>query len=182
MSNIYKKRRSIFPAQYNENEVSKEEILELLETANWAPSHRKTEPWRFKIFRGDSLRKLGEFLGEKYKEIDPKPSNFKYNKIVNKPQQSSAIIGIFMQRDPKESVPEWEEIAAVAMAVQNLWLKATEMHIGGYWSSPKLIDYMGEHITLNEGEKCLGFFYLGKYDEHPEGIRESSVMDKTEWI
>ena len=52
-----------------------------------------------------------------------------------------------MQRDPNESIPEWEEIASVSMSVQNMWLMATNLNIGGYWSSTKLINFM-ENIYL----------------------------------
>ena len=53
-----------------------------------------------------------------------------------------------MQRDPKESVPEWEEIASVAMAVQNMWLMAQELNLGGYWSSPLIIHQLEELLPL----------------------------------
>ncbi len=29
--------------------VSQEEVTQLLEAANWAPTHGKTEPWRFAV-------------------------------------------------------------------------------------------------------------------------------------
>ena len=34
-----------------------------------------------------------------------------------------------------EKLPEWEEICAVAMSVQNMHLAAEAMGIGGFWSS-----------------------------------------------
>ena len=58
LKQIIKNRRSIFPNQFSGKEVSKEEIKILLEVANWAPTHRKTQPWRFKVFREDSLSVL----------------------------------------------------------------------------------------------------------------------------
>lgn len=41
---IIKKRRSVFPAQYNSKPIAKELIEKVLEAGNWAPSHKKTEP------------------------------------------------------------------------------------------------------------------------------------------
>ena len=95
---------------------------------------------------------------------------------------SGAVIAICMQRDLKERVPEWEEIAATAMAVQNLWLMTQEMGLGGYWSSPGYISELAEDLNLQEGERCLGFFYLGVFDEEiPAGDRDS-VIEKIEWF
>ncbi|NND51794.1 MAG: nitroreductase [Flavobacteriaceae bacterium] len=182
IKDIIKKRRSVFPAQYNNRPISKDDIMDLLAAANCAPTHRKTEPWRFKIFHGDSQEDLGRFLAEKYKETTDKFKEFKYNKLRENPKKAAAVLAICMQRDPEESLPEWEEIAATAMAVQNMWLLATAKGIGSYWSSPGLIKYMGEFIKLNEGERCLGYFYLGYYDEFsPERI-PGAIEDKISWI
>jgi len=183
ISNIIKFRRAVFPVQYNQVPISKKQILEVLEAANWAPTHKRTEPWRFKVLQGENLLRLGSFLAEKYKETTPNYSEFQYNKLKENPTKASCIIAICMQRDLKESLPEWEEIAATAMAVQNMWLQCTEMKIGAYWSSPGLIKYMHEFFNLAEGERCLGFFYMGNYDELPaEGFRKSSIEDKTVWL
>ncbi|MDX1326244.1 MAG: nitroreductase family protein, partial [Arenibacter sp.] len=46
---VIKERRSVFPAQYNGTPIAKEDIEKVLEAANCAPTHRKTEPWRFKV-------------------------------------------------------------------------------------------------------------------------------------
>ncbi|WP_339611257.1 nitroreductase, partial [uncultured Planktosalinus sp.] len=175
---IIKRRRAVFPAQYNENPITKNQILHVLEAANWAPTHKRTEPWRFKVIQGESLIKLGNFLAEKYKTTSGKFSEFQYKKLKENPSKASCIIAICMQRDPNESLPEWEEIAATAMAVQNMWLMCTDLNIGAYWSSPGLIKYMHDFFEFNEGEKCLGFFYMGKFDEQLfEGTRQP-IEDK----
>ncbi|WP_405380116.1 nitroreductase [Maribacter sp. LLG6340-A2] len=179
---IIKKRRSVFPVQYNSQPIAKEDIARVLEAANWAPNHKCTEPWRFKVLQGEAKTRLGTFLSKKYEELDPRPKAMKIKKLQENPQRAAAIIAICMQRDPKESLPEWEEIAAVSMAVQNMWLLCTEMGIGSYWSSPGLITYMNEFFDLEEGEKCLGFFYMGNFDgDLGEGKREP-IENKTDWI
>lgn len=180
---VIKNRRAVFHAQYNDELITKQEILTILEAANWAPTHKRTEPWRFKVFHGESQEELGKFMAKTYKSTTEKFSENTYNKMLNNPVKAKCVIAICMQRDLKESLPEWEEVAATAMAVQNMWLTASEMKIGGYWSSPGLIKYMDQHVDLNEGERCLGFFYMGKYDnELPEGTRKTAIEEKIEWI
>ncbi|MFK5974084.1 MAG: nitroreductase [Flavobacteriaceae bacterium] len=179
---LIKNRRSVFPAQYIDKPIAKSDIEKILEAANWAPNHKKTEPWRFKVLQGESQAKLGLFLSLKYMEHDPKPKEFKIQKLIENPKRAGAIIAICMQRDPNESLPEWEEIAATAMAVQNMWLCCTEMGIGCYWSSPGLVQYMDDFFAMEEGERCLGFFYMGYYDgEIPEPERRS-IGDKVIWM
>ncbi len=183
ISETIKNRRAVFPAQYNNQPITKEEVLTILESANWAPTHKRTEPWRFKVFHGVSQIALGKFMAETYKQTTDNFSEFTYNKFMDNPVKSGCVIAICMQRDPKESLPEWEEIAATSMAVQNMWLTAQEIGIGAYWASPGILKYMDKFIQLEEGEQCFGFFYMGKYDvELPEGTRKSTIEEKTVWI
>ena len=179
---LIKRRRSVFPAQYNDKPIAKNDIEKILEAANWAPTHKKTEPWRFKVIQGEKKAELGTFLSNTYIDITPKPKQLKSKKLIENPKKAGAVIAICMQRDEKESIPEWEEVAATAMSVQNMWLCCTEMGIGCYWSSPGLIAYMDEFLPMEEGEKCLGFFYMGYYDgELPEQSRKP-IEEKTTWL
>lgn len=178
---LIKRRRAVFPVQYNQEPVTREEIKKVLEAANWAPTHKRTEPWRFKVLQGESLIKLGQFLADKYKATTDNFSEFQYSKLKENPTKASCIITICMQRDPKASVPEWEEVAATAMAVQNMWLQCTEINIGAYWSSPGLIKYMHEFFDFAPGESCLGFFYVGNYDGKLENGWRKPIEEKISW-
>ncbi len=184
IAELIKSRRAVFPAQYNGEHISEASLKQILESANWAPTHRRTEPWRFKVFYSEESRnELSSFLGETYRTTAVKISEVKYRKVMEKPKQSACVIAICMQRDPMETVPEWEEVAATAMAVQNMWLTAHELKIGMYWSSPSLKDHLHKHISLAEGETCLGFIYMGKYDGPlPAGVRNGNMEDKTSWF
>src|SRR5690606_6959341 len=183
INDIIKNRRAVYIAQYNDQPITREEIQQILEAANWAPTHKRTEPWRFKVFHGEAQKKLADFLAEAYKNNTEKFSERTYQKLQEKPVKSGAVIAMCYQREPKESLPEWEEVASTAMAVQNMWLTASEMNIGSYWSSPGVKDYLKDFAPMEEGEVCLGFFYLGKYDENlPEGTRKSNIEEKTIWM
>ena len=177
-------RRAVFPGAFKDEEVKRAHLEQILHAAHCAPSHRKTEPWRFKVVQGAKKAELADFLAAKYKEVTPEEqfTTFKYNKIINKINATPCVLLICMQRDPMESVPEWEEIAATAMAVQNLWLSCQDKGLSGYWSSPATIQKMGEFTPLNEGERCLGLFYLGYVDVQPKGYEKSSFQDKVDWL
>ena len=179
---LIRRRRSIYPKQYNDKPVEREVIQRLLQAAVQAPTHKRTEPWRFKVIQGESRNRLGEFLQAKYLATEPSPKQFKAKKLLENPARAGAIIAICMQRDPEQRLPEWEEIAATAMAVQNMWLCCTELGLGAYWSSPGLIHYMGDFFDLAEGERCLGFFYLGYYDTPVEEVPRVEAEARTQWL
>lgn len=181
---LIRRRRAIFPKTYIDRPIPRAIIEEVLENANWAPTHKFTEPWRFRVFTGEALPRLGERLAELYKAATPEAefSPKKYDKNLKKPQRSGCVIAICMQRDPEERVPEWEEIAAVACAVQNMWLTCTAHGIGSYWSSAKALQTDRDFLNLTEGERCLGLFYMG-YHELPElPGKRGPVAEKVTWM
>lgn len=183
VSELMRRRRSIFPKTYNKKPIPRELVEEILENANWAPTHRLTEPWRFKVFMGKSLERLGAYLADFYKKNTPEAafSEAKYQKSMESPRQSACVIAICMRRDPAEAVPEWEELAAVACAVENMWLTCTAHGIGCYWSTPKAALEANEFLKLETGERCLGLFYMGYHDLPDLPGKRTPVEEKTTW-
>ena len=138
VSHWIRERRSIYPNMYSDEKIDRGIIEQLLENANWAPTHRLTEPWRFMVFTGEGLKKFADFQAQLYHDRYSGTENFdkgKYEKLKSKPLLSSHIIAVGMRKDPKKSVPELEEICATACAVQNMWLTASAMGLGCYWST-----------------------------------------------
>lgn len=185
MSNIneaIRTRRSVYPAQYLEKPIPKDVIKALLINANHAPTHKLTEPWRFKVFMNEAKIALGSFMANKYKETASAYSDAKFEKINSNFQNAGAAIAIILHRDPKERVPEWEETAAVAMAVQNIWVALDQYELGGFWSSPGFSSFLGEYTSLKENEKCLGFFFIAYCNPLDKVIKKGPIDEKVEWI
>lgn len=166
VNRLIKERRSIFPVHYSGEDIPRFVIDKMLENANWAPTHRFTEPWRFTVFTGEGIKKLARFQAELYKQTSQVQGDFdskKYDKLLNKPLLCSYIIAIGMKRDASGAVPEIEEIASVAMAVQNMYLTATAYGVGCYWGSGG-VTYMEKakpFFNLEPADKLLGFVYAG---------------------
>tara|TARA_B100001287_G_scaffold22220_1_gene16253 strand:+ start:525 stop:1109 length:585 start_codon:yes stop_codon:yes gene_type:complete len=186
ISEIIKDRRTIYPELYTSRKVHKEIIEHLLRNAVWAPNHGKTEPWRFKVYSGESRNILSEKLGELYQKLTSK-EQFKEEKLVKikaRPFLSSVVIAVCMERGNNEKIPVVEEIEAVACAIQNMSLTATAYGLGSFWSTPKIIytPEMNSFLNLNEQDKCVGLFYVGYVEgKWPKGIRKP-VKLLTEWF
>jgi len=179
-----KTRRAVFPPFFEEGRIPDEKIWKILEMANWAPSHKKTEPWRFVVLRDKALTRFGAHFAQLYKEQTPseKFSEMKHKKIGKKIEQSDCVIAICMKRHEDSGLPEWEEEAAVACAVQNLWLSAAALGLGGYWSSPKILLNNPEFFELAKDEKCLGIFYLGKASGQNKPSERGDIKEKVRWL
>jgi nitroreductase len=182
LNELIRNRRSVFPKTYNSRPIEVEIINQILENANWAPTHKLVQPWKFKVFTGDSLLMLSDYLGDYYKTstIAEDFNADKHKKSMENPTRSACVIAICMIHD--ERVPEWENIAAVAAAVQNMWLSCTAFGIGSYWSSPAAALDATTFLSLEEGERCLGLFYMGYSDAPLLAGKRSPIEDKVEWM
>lgn len=186
INELIRSRRTIYPEQFSERKVHREQVELLLTNAQWAPTHGNTQPWRFKVFMEESRQRLSDFLGKTYLELTPaeQQNDMKLAKMLTRPLKSSVVIAICMERQPSEKILELEEIEAVACAVQNLHLSCTAYGLGGFWSTPKLIYHpkMNEFLGLGEKDKCLGLFYIGyPAIEWPKAHRKP-LEYTTEWF
>ncbi len=179
LTDIIRSRRAVFPQNYEPGQIADELLNAILDNARWAPTHKKTEPWRFVIITKDKLKDLSDFLSGHYKNKTT-PENFdpiKMKKAGEKPLQSAAVIAICIHRSPETVIPAWEETAALACAVQNIWLSCTALEIGSYWSSPNAIYVMNEFLGLGENESCLGLFYMGWTKHETKATNRKAVEE-----
>jgi nitroreductase len=185
INDLIRERRTIYPEQFSDRKVHKEQVETILTNAQWAPTHGNTQPWRFKVFMEDGLATLSDFLAKTYLEQTPKEAqnDMKLAKLLTRPLKSSVVIAVCMERQAEEKILEIEEIEAVACAIQNMHLTATAYGLGGFWSTPKLIysTQMNEFLNLGEKDKCLGLFYIGyPAIEWPKAHRKP-IEYTTEW-
>jgi nitroreductase len=168
IDDIIRARRSHFVKEFNGLTVPEEVIQRVLENARWAPSHKLTLPWKFRVFSGEDKNALCQTMERYYMEHTPVEqfNEGKLAKIRTFPSKISHIISIGFV--PSEKVPEWEELAATAMAVQNIYLTLTaHPHAAGYWTTGNGSgsDFMKKQTGLPETGKQLGFFFVGMVDE-----------------
>ncbi len=174
-------RRAVMQNNFTEQEVSKEDILTILDAANAAPTHKRTQPWRFVIFRKEGLERLGTELARIYKDITPteKYSELAEQNMAKKATMSNVALAIIVNYTGE--LPEWEELAATSCAVENLWLATHSLGLGGYWATPGLIHHMGEFLKLENNQKCIGLFYLGHHNSEPRTPARTPIEDKIRW-
>ena len=178
LNSIIRNRKSIYPNDYTGDEIPDNLIREILLNANHAPTHRMTQPWFFKVYKNESKQKLIDIVS---KIDESKISKIKLDKFIQKINDSNTVISIFLNRDKKERLPEWEEIAAVSMAVQNMWLTCYVNNIGSYWSTPGFIHEYGNLIKLDNNQSSLGFFFMGVYEHKESPKLRDDINSKVDW-
>lgn len=181
-------RRTIKPEDCTRENIENKLITQILETANWAPTHGYTEPWRFVVFSGEGKLKFAKEHAEMYKNYTS-PESFKqvkYQKLLDRAEKTSHILAIVCKKGNNPKIPFWEEIAATACAVQNMQLTASSLGLAAYWNSGGMTAHpaMKKYLGFEEQDMVMGFLYLGipVSDKEFKGRRISSIEEKVKWV
>src|ERR1700741_3693738 len=104
---LIQNRRSTKPADMNGKKIDNILINQLLALADWAPTHGRTEPWRFIVYENEAKQDFCSAHAELYKtNTDPeKFTNAKYEKLQQQGNTLSHIIVAYMKRTQQNSIP-----------------------------------------------------------------------------
>ncbi len=180
VTNVIRERKSTYANNFIKKKVAKEVLEEILINGLWAPTHKMTEPWHFIILAEEEIDKFGKYMSIFYKDMYPE----EYLSFSSYPKNAAYIIVIMMERNKHKNIPEWEEIAAVSCAVQNIWLSCESYKLAAYWDTSEVSISYGSTLKINENQQCLGFLYLGHPDpSKTRGKRRRKSLDKkTTWL
>src|SRR6476619_641482 len=169
IGNIIRSRRTVKPDKMNGRIIPDDTIVELLSNADWAPTHARTEPWRFIVVGPERLKEFTQRHANLYKQ-NTDPSVFtpeKFNKLVDLGENVSHIIIAWMKRVPTKKIPVIEEVCATAAAIENLLLSATAKGVVSFWSTSGLTHHrsLKDEFGLGDDDQLLRINYLSYSDE-----------------
>lgn len=182
---IIRERKSIYTQHFEAGEKVDDNIIwQMMENANHAPTHKRTEPWRFTVFTGEGLKTFANTQIALVKKYKTDLAESKLKKLAEKPLKASHIIAIGMKRHAA-IVPEIEEILAVGCAIENMYLTANAYNVGCYFSTGGItyIDEAKAFLGLSGEDKLIGFFYVGKKKAMPEiNLSRGDLREKVAWV
>ena len=99
------------------------------------------------------------------------------------------MVAIVMRRQAgSKRMPEWEEAAATACAVQNMQLQASaHAGVACYWSSwhdaARDSEAMRRYLKMGEDDRCLGFLIIAACDPQLKDsrVRRRETHLSVEW-
>lgn len=162
LAQLIRERRSIH--RFEPREVPTELVLELLDTAVWAPNYHMTQPWRFIVSCGDGKRRMAEAVRymKEVRESDPAKKKETGEKFFNKVMAIPLIVTVVMKESTNLIVRE-EDYAATSCVIHNFSLLAWERGIGLVWETyPWLLEQVfRDAMGIVPGEKVLGNLHVG---------------------
>ncbi|ASK61453.1 nitroreductase [Virgibacillus phasianinus] len=171
LAKLIRSRRSVKKG-YNDRTVEKQTVLDLLESAVWAPTHGLRQPWRY-IFVGADQK---EAFAKKVAATYPEEKQENREAYLNEP---SAFLVVVM--DVPDNQKQYDEnFGATASMIHNFQLLAWEQQLGVVWkTNPHIYDPVVKTILdVHEDEKIVGFVHMGYFDEAPIAKPRKSVEDK----
>ena len=148
---------------YAPEPVDRATLDELFELARWAPNHKLTNPWRFRVLGPAALERLKAVSG------DPIAAA----KLNRAP--TLVLVSATQSGDP---VMDEEDMLAAATAAYVVLLAAHGRGLAGYWRTPGVLRTPEGRAALAvpDDEHVLGLLHLGHPRQEPR-VPERAPLD-----
>jgi nitroreductase len=133
--------------------VPRAAVMELLDLARFAPNHRLTEPWRFRVLGPEALARLKAAADEKERpKLDRAPT--------------LVVASTVLTGDPLQ---DEEDLHATACAVYAVLLAAHARGLASYWRTPAVLRTPEGQaaVGLAGNERFVSLIHLGRAEGSP---------------
>jgi nitroreductase len=154
--------------QFAREPLPRETIEELLELARYAPNHRLTQPWRFRVIGPETLARLKEAGGPK-----------EAPKLERAP--TLVCVSAKLTGDPPT---DQEDVLATGVAIYVVLLAAHARGLASYWRTPAVMrSAEGRAIVgLGDDERIVGMIYLGRRCSDPPAKEREPLAQHLEYL
>jgi len=182
---LLKARRSVKPDLMSAPGPTASELDEILTIAARVPDHKKLAPWRFIVFEGDARAQFGEKIAQACKAEDTmEPSEVRLKTEQERFMRAPVVVAVISHITPKPGAPEWEQILSAGASTMNLCVAANAMGYATCWLTEWIAYSPAIHaaLGLGEGERVVGFVYIGTASFKPEERPRPALEDVvTRW-
>lgn len=195
MVDVIRTRRSVSQPRMDPNREPDHHVARAaLESARWAPNHKRTEPWRFYLLDAARIARLAELNAELLVRRGSKPDRVA-GKLREWQVQRGVVIITCASAVEADEVTRAEDRLAVACAAQNFMLHLWSEGIASKWSTAKVWEHedfwpllgkaaAGQVATATEGhgpvedqEHVIGLFFYGHALEAPPAKRNKELEE-----
>jgi nitroreductase len=134
--------------------VDRETLDELFDLARWAPNHKLTNPWRFRVLGPQALERL-KAAGQ-----DPI--------AAAKLDRAPTLVAVTATQSG-DPVMDEEDMLATGVAAYVVLLAAHGRGLAGYWRTPGVLrtPQGRQALGIADDERILGLLHLGRPRQEP---------------
>lgn len=181
-------RRSI--RKFTDEPVDRAALQRLVDAAVQAPNHRLTRPWRFFILDkpGAAREKLTQLAEDMAFQAQPEPRDEGARQRARNKSQEVATVPVLVlaySKPGKNEEETHENYAAVACALQNFQLAATDEGLVAGWSTGGIVKHTDLPATIGAEPdwEVVGALYVG----HPAPgstptSKRGNASEVTHWL
>jgi nitroreductase len=149
--------------QYGDEPVEEGTLRELVELARYAPNHKLTNPWRFRVLGPETRRRIDELVGENE---------------AQKLGRAPTLMLATALRSEEPTLAE-EDVLATGCAVYAILLGATARGLASYWRTPGCFreEPVRELLGLAANEEVVSLIHLGAPGSDPPPKERAPVGD-----
>jgi nitroreductase len=154
---------------YAPEPLGRETLDELFELARWAPNHKLTNPWRFRVVGPRALERL-KAAGE-----DPI--------AAAKLDRAPTLVAVTATQSG-DPVMDEEDVLAAGTAAYVVLLAAHGRGLAGYWRTPGVLRTAAGRAALDvpDDERVLGLLHLGHPRQEPRVPERAPVADVATYL
>jgi nitroreductase len=143
--------------------VDRATLDELFDLARWAPNHKLTNPWRFRVLGPQALARL------KAAGADPI--------AAAKLDRAPTLVAVTATQSG-DPVSDEEDILATGVAAYVVLLAAHGRGLAGYWRTPGVLrtPQGRDALGIGDDERVLGLLHLGRPRQQPR-VPERAPVD-----
>ncbi len=181
-----KSRKSI--RAFTADQVPRKVLKEILDTARWAPSSGNTQPWEFIVVAQEALIKMGNAVGNSFRNKDSKP-NPDVNMFGKNPtglhakrrqQLFKAVTECIEAEDDKSKMLEWFKLAERQYHAPAYILVVADKSASGWFVLD--VGLVTQSITLIAQEYGLGTCIMSGTSNYPEAVRNELNISESKQI
>lgn len=149
--------------QYGSDPLSHDALRELIDLARFAPNHKLTQPWRFRLLGPTTRAQIEGLAGEK--------EAGKLRRAPTLVLATAALSG--------EPIVDEEDLHATACAVYAILLGATARGLASYWRTPKCFTQSDVRaaLALGDDERVVALIHLGPPLSEPPAKERAPLDD-----
>lgn len=150
---------------FQQDPLDRETIAEILDLARWAPNHKLTNPWRFRVIGPEAKARL--------KQVSDAEKPGSGAKLDRTP---TLIVASALLDD--DQARRREDLLAVAAACYIVLLAAHARGLASYWRTVPVIDSEEGRAALSipSGETPVGLLHLG-YPRQEQRVPERAPLE-----
>ncbi len=171
------RRRSI--RKFRAEDLTKEQVNLILESARVAPSAHNRQPWHFVVLTKKQKNEVADKMIEVVTKKQVKDMSILHTAQIIK--EANCLILVFYTNPSKEDTRDMDQ-QSIGAAIENMCLQATKMQIGSLWIGNTYIIKKELEQNYFPSGQLVSSLALGYSNQEPNPRPRKEIKEIVTWM